>query len=102
GAVVVLVDIDAVKATAETLRLSAERLLIMYDRAPLGIFETDLEGRFLRVNDKFTELTGRPRETLLALRSQDITHPDDVAADLETFERIQSGAIPAARREKRY
>jgi len=102
GAVVVLVDIDAVKATAETLRVSAERLLIMYDRAPLGIFETDLEGRFLRVNDKFTELTGRPRETLLALRSQDITHPDDVAADLETFERIQSGAIPAARREKRY
>lgn len=102
GAVIVLVDIDAVKATAETLRVSAERLLIMYDRAPLGIFETDLDGRFLRVNDRFSELTGRPRETLLALRSQDITHPDDLAADLETFDRIRTGAIPAARREKRY
>ena len=102
GAVIVLVDIDSIKATVEALRLGAERLVIMYDRAPVGIFETDLEGRFLRVNDKFCELTGRSREVLLALRSQDITHPDDVAPDLEAFERIRTGAVPSLRREKRY
>jgi len=102
GAVIVLVDIDSVKATAESLRAGAERLTIMYDRAPLGIFETDLDGRFLRVNDAFTELTGRSRETLLALRSQDITHPDDLAADWEAFEQIRTGAIPSVRRDKRY
>ena len=102
GAVIVLVDIDSIKATAESLRVGAERLRIMYDRAPVGIFETDLEGRFQRVNDKFCELTGRSREVLLALRFQDITHPDDVAPDLEAFERIRTGAVPSQRREKRY
>ena len=102
GAVIVLVDIDSIKATAESLRIGAERLRVMYDRAPLGIFETDLEGRFQRVNDKFCELTGRSREMLLALRSQDITHPDDVAADADAFDRIRTGAVPALRREKRY
>ncbi|HWC73148.1 MAG TPA: chemotaxis protein CheB [Gemmatimonadales bacterium] len=102
GAVVVLVDIDSIKTTAESLRVGSERLRIMYDRAPVGIFETDLEGRFIRVNDKFCELTGRSRELLLTLRSQEITHPDDVSADVDAFERIASGAVPSVRREKRY
>src|SRR2546421_3822035 len=88
GAVIALIDIDSIKQNAESLRVGAERLRIMYDRAPVGIFETDLEGRFTRVNDTFCELTGRSRETLLALRSQDITHPDDLATDLEAFDRV--------------
>jgi two-component system CheB/CheR fusion protein len=102
GAVIVLVDIDSIKTAVESLRVGAERLRIMYDRAPVGIFETDLEGRFVRVNDRFCELTGRSREALLALRSEDITHPDDVAAQREDVERIHTGAVPAVRREKRY
>jgi two-component system CheB/CheR fusion protein len=102
GAVVVLVDIDSIKRTENSLRTSEERLRITYDRAPVGIFETDLEGRFLRVNDAFVELTGRSRDSLLALRSQDITHPDDVAGDMEAFDRIRTGTTPSVRREKRY
>jgi len=102
GAVIVLVDIDSIKSTAESLRVGAERLRIMYDRAPLGIFETDLDGRFERVNDKFVELMGRSRNSLLVLASQDITHPDDVASDMEAFDRIRSGLVPAVRQEKRY
>ena len=102
GVVIVLVDIDSVKSTAESLRVSAERLRIMYDRAPVGIFETDLEGRFTRVNDMFCRLTGRSRETLLALRSEDITHPDDILAEREDYHRIRNGATASVRREKRY
>ena len=102
GAVIALVDIDSIKTTAESLRLGVERLRIMYDRAPVGIFETDLEGRFERVNDKFCELTGRTRDALLALRAQDITHPDDLAAHEEDFERVRSGTAPSTRREQRY
>jgi len=102
GAVIALVDIDSIKTSAESLRIGAERLRIMYDRAPVGIFETDLNGAFVRVNDRFCELTGRSRDALLAVRSQDITHPDDLAADLEALEQIRSARTPAVRREKRY
>src|SRR6266508_3174633 len=102
GAVIALIDIDSVRKNVESLRVGAERLRIMYDRAPLGIFETDLEGRFARVNDKFCELTGRTREALLALRSEYITHPDDLAAHREEFDRVRAGLVPSVRREKRY
>jgi len=102
GAVIALIDIDSIKQNAESLRVGVERLRIMYDRAPVGIFETDLDGRFVRVNDRFSELTGRTRDALLSLRSEDITHPDDLAAQREDLERIHSGAVPSVRREKRY
>jgi len=102
GVVIVLVDVDSIKHTIEATRLSAERLRIVYDRAPVGIFETDLEGRFERVNDAFCTLTGRSREALLQLRSQDITHSDDVAPDLDAFQRIRNNELPSVRREKRY
>src|SRR6266496_3532658 len=102
GAVLALIDIDSIKQTAESLRVGAERLRIMYDRAPVGIFETDLEGRFQRVNDCFCELTGRSRDALLTLRSEDITHPDDLVSQREDFERLRAGDVPSVRREKRY
>ncbi len=102
GAVLALIDIDSIKQTAESLRVGAERLRIMYDRAPVGIFESDLEGRFQRVNDCFCELTGRSRDALLTLRSEDITHPDDLVLQREDFERLRAGDVPSVRREKRY
>jgi PAS domain S-box-containing protein len=39
---------------------------------------------------------------LLSLRSRDITHPDDAAADLDAFARIVDGTHGSIRREKRY
>ena len=102
GAVIALIDVDGIKQTAESLRVGAERLRIMYDRAPVGIFETNLDGKFERVNDRFCELTGRSRDALLTLRSEDITHPDDLALQREDSERLSAGDVTSVHREKRY
>ncbi|HSE44880.1 MAG TPA: PAS domain S-box protein, partial [Gemmatimonadales bacterium] len=102
GAVLVLVDVDAMKRTEDSLRTSEARYRIVHEQAPLGIFETDLQGRFLQVNDQFCAMTGRSREQLLELRSGDITAPDDLAVDLEAFRRIREGAVQSVRVQKRY
>jgi PAS domain S-box-containing protein len=102
GAVLVSVDVDSLKRTEESLRSSEERLRITWEQAPIGIFETDLEGRFLRVNDPFCAIVGRPREQLLRVHSTDITHQDDVPADLEGFQRLSRGEVDALHLEKRY
>jgi two-component system CheB/CheR fusion protein len=93
------------RATApdvDVLRASEQRLRIMQDQAPVGIREVDLQGRYLRVNDRYCELTGYSREELLARRVQDITFPDDVPASTEANRRVMTGEVQSYRLEKRY
>ena len=51
--------------TATALRIQAERLRIVQDQAPVGIYEVAMSGRFLRVNDRLCEITSYSREELL-------------------------------------
>src|SRR5687767_10378655 len=41
-----------------SLRETAQRLRITYERAPFGIAECDLQGRFIAVNARFCEQIG--------------------------------------------
>ena len=54
-------------------------------QASAGVAAVDLQGRFLLVNHAYCRLTGRTEAELLTLRMQDITHPDDLAANLQLF-----------------
>jgi PAS domain S-box-containing protein len=76
-------------------------LSVVLDRVPAGIMQTGSDGRYLFVNRGFCELTGRSREELTGLPFEAITHPDDVAANLELFSRATSTGVPYSLR-KRY
>ena len=67
-------------------RIEAEfhqRLHEMFERAGVGIAQTDVDGRYLLVNGRYCDLVGRRREELLAGRIQDFTHADDLPASLD-------------------
>ncbi|MCH1400868.1 PAS domain-containing protein, partial [Pseudomonas aeruginosa] len=51
----------------------------MFDQASAGIAVCDRNWRFTRVYDRYCEIAGRSRETLLGLRMQDILGPADFA-----------------------
>jgi len=77
---------------AETaLRESEQRLAATYSRAPVGIGETDLGGRFIRVNPRLCEILGLSEEELLGCRFVDVTHPDDRQAAIEQFQELVTG-----------
>ena len=59
-------------------------------------------GTFRSVNPALCRITGYDREALLALRFQDITHPDDLAADLELLHQVVRGERSTYEIEKRY
>ncbi len=95
--------IDDPKARAEAqLRISEERFRHIFENAAVGIAEVDLEGRFVTVNDTLCAITGYSREELLTLRFQDLTHPDDLEADLALASRLASGELTRYTIEKRY
>lgn len=63
---------------------------------------TSLEKGWLDVNDKLCEILGYPKELLLTLSWADITHPDDLLADISQFERVLNGEIEGYMMDKRF
>jgi DNA-binding response OmpR family regulator len=52
------------RRTESGLLASEERFAAIVNQATAGIVQTDLEGRFLHVNQRYCEITGRPAEDL--------------------------------------
>lgn len=70
--------------------------------APIGQALVSLAGAFLEANAALCEITGYSRDQLLAKSFQEITHPDDVDADVEQAISLASGEINSYSMDKRY
>jgi formate hydrogenlyase transcriptional activator len=81
---------------------SESRFRATFEQAAVGVAHVSLEGSFLRVNRKFCDIVGYSIDEMLDLTFQDITHPDDLSADLEHVEQIFKRDIENYTMEKRY
>jgi two-component system, sensor histidine kinase and response regulator len=95
-------DITERKRAEEALRESEERFRGTFENAAVGIAHTHPTGRFLRVNETFCAIIGYPREELLQKGFQDITHPDDLAGNINLLAGLIRGDSPGYTTEKRY
>ncbi|RYG30496.1 MAG: PAS domain S-box protein [Burkholderiales bacterium] len=73
-----------------------------FHHAPIGMALVALDGEFLKINDSFCQLTGYPVSEILAGDFQAITHPEDLAADLNLLRRLRDGEITGYQMDKRY
>ncbi len=90
------------QATLAELKNSEKRFRATFEQAAVGVAHVGPDGRWLRVNDKLCGITGYPREELLGMTFQDITHLDDLQKDLEHLDRLLAGEIRSYSTEKRY
>jgi PAS domain S-box-containing protein len=101
GAVCTFVDLTERRRTEQALRESEAHLQSLFGQTAAGISEADMDGRFLRVNDRYCQIVGRSREELLTLHMHDITHPDDLPANVPLFRQAIASGEPFEI-EKRY
>jgi two-component system sporulation sensor kinase A len=73
-----------------------------FDHSPIGMVVADLGGRMLLVNEAFCEFLGYSCDEMPGHTIQDVTHPDDLAVNLEMNRRLVAGEIDTHRIEKRY
>ncbi|MEE9140724.1 MAG: PAS domain S-box protein [Alphaproteobacteria bacterium] len=99
---VVCEDITERKRAEDALQESEERFRATFEQAAVGIDQCAPDGRYLRVNQRLCEITGYGRDEMLGRRCQNITHPDDLKADLEQKARVLAGEIRTGVMEKRY
>ena len=95
-------DITERKRTEAALREQAARFRLSFDHAPIGKALVAPDGRFLEVNPALCGIVGYTRSELLAKTFQDITHSDDLDADLEFVRQMIAGEIRTYSMEKRY
>jgi PAS domain S-box-containing protein len=97
-----VIDITERKRTEDLLRETEERFRATFEQAAVGIAQVAPDGRWLLVNQRLCEIVGYTQEELLARTFQDITHPDDLAADLDLVRQVLAGKIDTYSMEKRY
>ena len=73
-----------------------------FDHAAVGMAITLPDGRWAEVNRALSDLLGYDEEELLAIPFTDVTHPDDLAANLELFRRAMAGEFDRYQMEKRF
>lgn len=94
-------DITA-QREAETARRRSEAMFsALFDSTNVGMCVVDGEGRFTATNRAYQEILGYTGEELARLRFQDVTHPDDVQANV-SLRTQRLGDNDSYRMEKRY
>lgn len=95
-------DISEQKRAEAALRDSEARWKTLFEHAGVGIAQLGLSGRFLRVNARLCQTLGYSSKTLCQYTFHEITHPDDLEANLRLMDELMTSTRPSFSMEKRY
>ncbi|WP_224242033.1 PAS domain S-box protein [Hyalangium gracile] len=97
-----IVDVTERERTLLRLEESERRFKATFEQAAVGIAHVSVDGRCLRANLRLCEILGYTPEEMLEQTFLSVTHPDDVAQDLEQVRWLLRGTAPMFAVEKRY
>ena len=97
-----IIDIDKQRLAQLALAKSEARYRGVFEQAGVGVARVSLDGPFLEINDRYCTILGRRRDELVGEGWKKITHPDDLAEDVENVERLLAGHGESYTMEKRY
>ena len=95
-------DVTERTLAEKALRESEKLFRATFNQAAVGIAHTGLDGRWLRVNQKFCEILGYTEAELMRLDIKDITHPDDWERSDQYLQLMLDGELGSYSLEKRY
>lgn len=95
-------DITDQKRKEQQLLESQRRFKGAFEYSAIGMALVGLNGQWLRVNNQIVDYLSYTKSELLKMTFQDITHPDDLAKDLNFLEECVEGRRDNYRMDKRY
>ena len=95
-------DLTIRKQAEEEVRKSEARFQGYFSLTLHGIAITSPDKGWIEVNDRICSILGYSRDELFRMNWKELTHPDDLAADIEQFNRILCGQIEQYTMDKRF
>jgi PAS domain S-box-containing protein len=90
------------KRSESVLRESEERFRRVFEEGPLGLALVAKDYRFVKANGALCQMVGYSEAELTQMSFVDITHPDDLRADVDLAAKLFNREIPFYRLQKRY
>ena len=86
----------------DSLEQREKQLSSFYSLDLVGLAITSPEKGWIRVNDHLCKMLGYSEQGMLSLTWEELTHPDDLEADLKQFRRLLANKIDGYTLEKRF
>ena len=102
GIVALVTDISTRHDLQSQIARSEAMFNEAFENAPIGAAMVDLDGRLIRANAAFSVMLGHSAAEMRGLNIRDITHPDDIEADLELLRSVLRKERDGYCMEKRY
>jgi diguanylate cyclase (GGDEF)-like protein/PAS domain S-box-containing protein len=93
---------QALRESVERLAGAEQRFRTAFEAAPIGMALSNLEGRFIQINDALCAITGYTRDELADMSFSELSHPGDVSLDEEMMRSLLSGEQSTYWMEKRF
>ncbi len=97
-----MIDATERKRAEEALRKSEEQNRVTFENAAVGIADVDLNGVFLRTNDRYCEILGFGPGELAGVSYREIFHPSEIAGAGARVQRLRDGMIDSYTIEGHY
>ena len=97
-----ITDITGSKLAGEALRESEAQFRAIFENAAIGVSLADLSGHLVKCNPALQRLLGYTETELQHMTFAEITHPEDVKADLRLYRALMAGEYKDYQIEKRY
>lgn len=102
GIIISVEDITDRKQAEQQLQEREAHFRATFEQAGVGVCHSAIDGRFLRVNDKYCSILGYEREELLCLSYRDVSYPEDIDKSRDARDLLLAGAHGSHGMEKRY
>lgn len=92
----------ALRESVKRIAAAEQRFRTAFEAAPIGMALSDLDGRFIQVNDALCAISGYTREELEEMSFSDLSHPADAGRNEEMMRSLLDGEQSTFWMEKRY
>lgn len=99
---VTMTDVTRLKHTEEALNQSRKEFKSYFKNGSVGMSVSSPGKGWIELNQKFCQMLGYSKEELIGINWMDLSHPDDLQANLDLFNQALAGKIDSYQMDKRF